>query len=97
MIKILKIFYGASKVAVNMGHVAKVKDWVLQEPVYPALQYASRWSRLAPYLPPASTHADGSSHHHHHGHAHATPNAHEAAQSIQRLAAQLLDMVLSLQ
>eukprot|EP01033_Poteriospumella_lacustris_P010822 gene10822-7701_t len=60
-------------------------------------QYASRWSRLAPYLPPASTHADGSSHHHHHGHANATPNAHEAAQSIQRLAAQLLDMVLSLQ
>lgn len=90
-LKILKIFYGASKVAMNMGHVAKVKEWLSQEPMYPALQFGSRWTRMTPYLPPATQQPQDA----HHAH-HQQPTAQEIVSNIQRLSVQMMELATSL-
>lgn len=74
-----------------MGHVVKVKEWLSQEPMYPALQFGSRWTRMTPYLPPATQQQQDA----HHAH-HQQPTAQEIVSNIQRLSVQMMELATSL-
>ena len=89
----MKIFYGASKVAVNMGHVTKAKDWLLQDPVFPVLTYASRWSRLTPYISATTNPHDN----HQNQQPQNQPLVSDVVASIQRLSSQIIELAQSVQ
>lgn len=92
--KVLKILYGVCKVAVNMGHVLKAQELVLQEPVHSRLVACSRWTRSTPFDLSHTHHQQ--QHQQHSIHSNTSAAAAEVVSGIQRIANQLLDLGLSL-